>query len=275
MIVFVLLFLFVPTLYGYASFQGLQPGQRRRIGISKSKVSSRFIDHAVDAISSQRGLYLKHDPYDFDGCILRRNFVTTASKRIAVSCAYLSLCPGAASASSSAPNDAVLVASSLQCLQDLPPYDPQTTVRLYLCRHGETENNRLNIIQGARVDPPINEKGIQQATLLGLALSQANPFPSLVLHSPLLRAKETAQRVTEQLRASKNGQYHPITTRVLNDLAEVDFGSMAEGAPVSQYRSEMISLYTAWAFGNLDARMPSGGESGSEVREFLCNIYCS
>jgi Histidine phosphatase superfamily (branch 1) len=196
----------------------------------------------------------------------RRDFFITATKWITFPCASEPLLPKDGRATCLNSDDSALTSSSLLCLQDLPTYDPKTTVRLYLCRHGETENNRLNIIQGARVDPPINEKGSRQAMLLGLALSNAAHPPSLVLHSPLLRAKQTAQLASEQLLAGRSSEKRMIEMRNLKDLAEVDFGSMAEGAPVSQYRSEMMSLYCAWALGILDARMPGGGESGYEVR---------
>lgn len=39
---------------------------------------------------------------------------------------------------------------NLHCLSDLPPILPYS-VRLYLCRHGQTEYNRLKLIQGSRI----------------------------------------------------------------------------------------------------------------------------
>eukprot|EP00956_Cyclotella_meneghiniana_P001722 scaffold1876_cov58-Cyclotella_meneghiniana.AAC.1 len=57
------------------------------------------------------------------------------------------------------------------CLLDLPPLTPDCA-RIYLCRHGQTENNRLHLVQGARVDPPINENGREQAKRLGTAISR-------------------------------------------------------------------------------------------------------
>lgn len=47
---------------------------------------------------------------------------------------------------------------NLGCLLDLPPITAGC-VRVYLCRHGQTEYNRLRKVQGARVNPPINQTG--------------------------------------------------------------------------------------------------------------------
>ena len=176
------------------------------------------------------------------------------------------------------------VSTALNCLLDLPSYDPTTTVRLFLCRHGETDYNRNNIIQGARIDPPINDMGKTQAKLLGQTLyrtilqqsttSTNNPRNVLIVHSPLVRAKQTAEIVAEQVHSavatSKNSSLDRISSTLLlqplDALKEIDFGSVAEGAPVQEYRSELLTLYSSWAVGNYNARMTAGGESGIEVR---------
>jgi broad specificity phosphatase PhoE len=161
------------------------------------------------------------------------------------------------------------------CLADLPPLD-MSHVRLYLCRHGETEYNRLQIVQGARVDAPLNDMGRQQAVLLGQALGRAAVTPNLFVHSPLQRAQTTAQLAASASTASAAQSSTPWlyskpppqrTLRRLNSLSEVDFGVGAEGMPVANKRAELVALYTAWALGDLDARMNgSDGESGRQVR---------
>jgi broad specificity phosphatase PhoE len=179
--------------------------------------------------------------------------------------------------------------SVLNCLQDLPVYNRTTTVRLFLCRHGETDYNRNNVIQGARIDPPINTIGVQQATVLGQTLARAgvgtSTTPSgtvMIVHSPLQRSQQTAQIVADQMCIARQQQQDvsievsssftttaaepAFTLQSMETLAEVDFGSVAEGAPVMQYRNELITLYTSWALGNYSARMTAGGESGIEVR---------
>lgn len=85
---------------------------------------------------------------------------------------------------------------NLKCLLDLPPI-PSDSVRLYLCRHGQTEYNRLKQIQGARIDAPLNETGMKQATRLGKALSHLGDTNEAYMlkagvHSNMLRARQTA-----------------------------------------------------------------------------------
>lgn len=144
-------------------------------------------------------------------------------------------------------------------LLDLPPIS-QDCVRLFLCRHGQTENNRLRKVQGARVDPPINENGIQQAENLGRALSRLHPSPTVFFSSNLQRAKMTAKIASTQVDSS-------ISINQLDCLAEVDFGPVAEGQPVSLAKAGMSATFAAWATGNVDFRPQGGeGESGRDVR---------
>jgi hypothetical protein len=146
----------------------------------------------------------------------------------------------------------------IDCLSDLPPLAADS-VRIYLCRHGETENNRLGLVQGARIDPPINTRGRSQAQRMGDALSRAVTKPSIFLHSPLLRATETTE-----LAAAAMSQAPRVKAE--SSLAEVDFGQVAEGRPVADVRGGMVQTYASWAAGDIDQRMAGGGENGREVR---------
>lgn len=151
----------------------------------------------------------------------------------------------------------------LDCLKDLPPIE-DGYIRLYLCRHGQTENNRLRIVQGARVDPPVNINGEAQATNLGLALGRADPKPELFFSSSLLRAKMTAEiAANANLPASSIGRVKP---KQLPSLAEIDFGPVADGQPISAVQDKMMKAYTEWAMGNVDFRPEGGGDNGREVR---------
>jgi phosphohistidine phosphatase len=62
-------------------------------------------------------------------------------------------------------------------------------MRVYLCRHA----------QAAPGDPDelrrLSAAGVEQARSLGAALAAADPPPALVLSSPLLRARETAEAI--------------------------------------------------------------------------------
>lgn len=103
------------------------------------------------------------------------------------------------------------------CLLDLPPIT-DGCARVYLCRHGQTENNRLGLVQGARVDPSLNANGREQARRLGLAIASLQLRPRrIVVSSRLRRAKETAQVLAQTATLE-------ISSSPLSCLNEVDFG---------------------------------------------------
>lgn len=58
--------------------------------------------------------------------------------------------------------------------------------RIYLVRHGETQANRDEIIQGHQ-DTALNEKGFEQARLVGEALKRVR-FHDVAFSSDLCRA---------------------------------------------------------------------------------------
>jgi ribonuclease H / adenosylcobalamin/alpha-ribazole phosphatase len=70
----------------------------------------------------------------------------------------------------------------------------ESRLRLYLVRHGETEENARMSYLGIR-DEPLNEKGMWQAFRAAEALSQL-PL-RLIVTSPLRRAADTAARIQE------------------------------------------------------------------------------
>jgi len=69
---------------------------------------------------------------------------------------------------------------------------PMNAVRIYVVRHGETEENRQKIVQG-HLDTSLNSEGERQSDLLAKALKDV-PFDACY-SSDLRRAVETAKRV--------------------------------------------------------------------------------
>ena len=150
---------------------------------------------------------------------------------------------------------------NIDCLLDLPPQSPNS-VRIYLCRHGQTENNRLHLVQGARLDPPMNGVGEQMALRMGMVLNQLHVVPTIWAHSSLQRAKQTAMLaasccVSPNNNANKMQQHLPT----LPSLGEIDFGPQVEGKAVSP---DILQTYAAWAVGSMDAHLPEG-ESAQQV----------
>jgi len=86
------------------------------------------------------------------------------------------------------------------------------TTTVLLARHGETDWNRAGRFQG-HADPPLNERGHEQARELAEALS-TQPIAA-VYASDLRRAAETARIVADRLAL-------PLSLR--RELREVDVG---------------------------------------------------
>lgn len=69
----------------------------------------------------------------------------------------------------------------------------------YYIRHGQTDINKYGIVPENR-DVPLNEEGTQQAEKVALALRDKNI--KIIIASPLLRAKQTAEIINKELNVS-------------------------------------------------------------------------
>ena len=67
---------------------------------------------------------------------------------------------------------------------------------IYIIRHGQTEKNRANVLQG-RSDIPLNDAGRQQAMEAKNQFAAAGIRFDKVYTSPLIRAVQTAEIVAE------------------------------------------------------------------------------
>lgn len=125
---------------------------------------------------------------------------------------------------------------------------------LYIIRHGETEFNKLNIVQGSGVDSDLNEVGETQARAF-FDTYQDIDF-QLVVTSKLRRTHQTVRHFLD-----KN-----IPWIQTEDINEISWGAH-EGLPSSP---ERVALYTAmiehWKNGNLDASLPEG-ETAAQLQK--------
>lgn len=132
----------------------------------------------------------------------------------------------------------------------------QASTDLYLVRHGETEYNRKNIVQGGGIDSEINATGREQAKALAQRLSSV-PVDA-VYASTLRRAKQTAEILARP--------HEPISKTYLRDLEEMAWG-VFEGEAPSQARDEaMEAVKKAWRNGSVDQPI-EGGESILDVQQ--------
>ena len=117
-------------------------------------------------------------------------------------------------------------------------------MKLYISRHGQTPWNVEDLICG-RTDVPLTEVGQQQA--LRLAESALDKGIDVILCSPMLRARQTAQAVSDAI---------GVPIQIDERLIEMDFGTF-EGT--SRFGEEF-----QWIRAQMSTRFP-GGESGFDV----------
>jgi broad specificity phosphatase PhoE len=123
---------------------------------------------------------------------------------------------------------------------------------LVLVRHGESDLNAAGRFVG-RSDPPLNPRGEGQAR--ALAAEVARFAPEVVVASPLLRARRTADLASAHCEPAR-------TVEVDERLREVDFGAW-EGLTFDEAREADPSGFAAFESGRIDG-FP-GGESVQDV----------
>ena len=127
---------------------------------------------------------------------------------------------------------------------------------IYFIRHGQTELNRLNIVQGSGVDSELNDYGRQQAR------SFFNYYQNLnfdvIITSALKRTYQTVEPFF--------GRNIPHESWA--EINEINWG-VHEGKPSEPW---MIKAYkemvAEWAVGNFDASL-QGGESARQLMDRL------
>ena len=73
---------------------------------------------------------------------------------------------------------------------------------LVLIRHGQSEWNAKNLFTGWK-NPPLTEKGIEEAELAGIRIKNLNIDFSHYFTSALIRAQETGEIILNQLEKEK------------------------------------------------------------------------
>ena len=122
-------------------------------------------------------------------------------------------------------------------------------VAVTLVRHGRTAFNASGRIQG-RIDNPLDDLGRRQAAAVAEALSSEVRGGALVIHSPLVRAAETARAIAE-----RGG----VATMVDPEWIELDYGDF-DGLHQSQVDAR------TWAAWRADTGFrPPNGESLLDV----------
>ena len=120
---------------------------------------------------------------------------------------------------------------------------------LTLVRHGRTEANAANLLQG-RVDNDLDHVGRAQAAALGPALARIAAVDRIVA-SPLVRARRTAEAIATHLSIPE--------VEIDERWIELDYGDW-DGKPMSVVGAE------TWARWRTDPELrPPGGETLAEL----------
>jgi probable phosphoglycerate mutase len=124
---------------------------------------------------------------------------------------------------------------------------------IYIIRHGETDFNKLGIVQGSGIDSDLNPRGVQQAANF-YAYYKEIKFQKIYTSA----LKRTQQSVLPFIEIGKPYQ-------VLPELNEISWG-IFEGKP--QNESERLAYWevvNGWKNGNYSAKIEAG-ESAAEMQ---------
>jgi phosphoserine phosphatase len=126
--------------------------------------------------------------------------------------------------------------------------------KIFLARHGQTEWNRENRVQGRVQHIQLNENGVRQSERLAERLEKENI--DIVYSSPLERALQTAEIVAEK---------HNLSIITHEGLAERRFGHL-DGLTMDEFRKKHPAVWKSY-MEDRDLHGVDGAETVKELRE--------
>lgn len=133
---------------------------------------------------------------------------------------------------------------------------------IYIIRHGQTEKNKANLLQG-RSEHPLNETGIRQAQEAGEWFAEQGIIFDAVYSSPLKRAIDTGK-----IAAGKESDFRPdIDER----LIEMEYGPY-EGLDLRMPPPEIIEFFSDFVHNPAPDGMEQLPEVMARVGAFLEEI---
>jgi probable phosphoglycerate mutase len=118
-------------------------------------------------------------------------------------------------------------------------------LKLILVRHGETQSNRENRVQGT-TDTELNDNGRIQAGKLAESLKN-EPIAGIV-SSPLKRAYQTAKVI---------GKFHTAAIALENKLQEMNHGDF-ENITIEELKANHLPFLKQWFLDPASVAMPNG-----------------
>jgi len=138
---------------------------------------------------------------------------------------------------------------------------------IYIIRHGKTELNKSNVLQG-RSDYPLNDEGIKQVEEAAYVLK--NVTFDYVFSSPLIRAVRTAEIVVPQ-----------SSIQIEERLIEMDYGPyegvdlMNPPAEIRKFFSDFVHNKAPEGMELLSSVVDRAGKFIEDIRKLSGNILIS
>lgn len=123
---------------------------------------------------------------------------------------------------------------------------------LYIVRHGQTEYNKLGIIQGRGVNTDLNDEGRKQAQMFFSAYKDV-AFDKAYI-SELKRTQQSIQPFLDR----------GLPFEKLSGLDELAWGIHEGQLPTTENKAAFLQIMRDWLNGQLDSKF-EGGESPNEV----------
>lgn len=127
------------------------------------------------------------------------------------------------------------------------------TKTIYLIRHGETEFNRIGVVQGSGIDSELNETGISQARAFFDAY-QHIAFDKIYTS----KLRRTVQSVQEFINLNLPFEQH-------EGLNEISWGEKEGKMPNFQEDKAYLQVIANWGKGKTDVPAAPKGETPEEV----------
>ncbi|MBO3700491.1 histidine phosphatase family protein [Roseivirga sp. E12] len=126
------------------------------------------------------------------------------------------------------------------------------TKKIYLTRHGQTDYNKIGVVQGSGIDSDLN----------ALGQAQGEAFFSTYKHIPFKKVYISALKRTYQ--SVVNFIEKPLAYEKLADLNEISWGER-EGIPVDEEGDAYyLNMIKSWQEGRTDVAI-DGGENPEQV----------
>lgn len=125
---------------------------------------------------------------------------------------------------------------------------------LYIIRHGETDYNKMGMVQGSGIDSPLNDTGLSQAAAF-FNTYQDIPFEKIYV-SNLQRTQQTVQGFIDL----------GIPFESLAGLREISWGIQEGKRFTPETLRQYEETYLEWGRGNYETKI-EGGENPLEVQK--------